>query len=114
MGTSFKRSGAGISAGNSSRVSGKRLYTDSGKRAVLPRAARRAPPRKERGALAVNEGALGKGDEPGAIHGVPVEGEDRSRMSANTFERAGYNGVSGGTVLATKSVGDIGSAGQLL
>lgn len=26
-------------------------------------------------------------------------------MSENTFERAGYNGVFGGTVLATKSVG---------
>lgn len=28
-------------------------------------------------------------------------------MSENTFERAGYNGVFGGTVLATKSVGTI-------
>lgn len=60
---------------NYSRVSGKRLYTDNGRRTVLPRAVRRAPPRKERRALAVNEGELGKGDEPGAIHEIPVEGE---------------------------------------
>lgn len=50
----FKRSKAGIFAENSSCFDGKRLGTGNAKRAVLSRAARRAPRHNERRSLAVN------------------------------------------------------------
>jgi len=83
---------------------GTRLGTDSGDRAVLSRAARRVSQRKERKALAVKRGTLGKGDESGTPQGVSSKGKGWSRISGNTSEGVGTNGVSE-VVLAIDSRG---------
>ena len=80
LGTMFKRSGAGILAGNSFRDSGKRLGAYNGKRALLSGTSRKALRRKERGGLLSKGELLGKGDEPETQRGVPVKGKGEAWM----------------------------------
>ena len=76
----FKRSIAGLLAGNSFRGNGKRLGAGSGKRAVLSRTSREASQRKERETLLSKGEPLGKSDEPGTPRGVPVKGKGKAWM----------------------------------
>lgn len=99
-------------AGNPFNVNGKPLVINRGEKVVLLRAAQRASQRKGYRALTAKERSLS--NRTGAPRLVPVKAEGRSRMSDNTVEREGNNGVSGRAVHITSSISAKGPYGREL